>query len=322
MFCSTIIPTIGRPSLERAVRSVLDQEFTDADFEIIVVNDSGKPLADAAWQHSERVTVIQTNRHERSFARNTGAAVAKGKFLHFLDDDDWLLPGALQSFWNVARRTNAGWLYGSSQLVDRAGHQLIQLHHALNGNCFVQVMAGEWIPLQASLIEATTFFSIGGFNHRLTGPEDIDLYRRIALTRDISGTDSLVACIEMGTEGSTTNYNRSLVDSRWARESILNETGVFTRLRDSADSSYWHGRIVRTYVTSAVWNMKRRRVTTAASRTAFGVAGMILAGNHLLTHDFWSAILHSYESPTFLRGFQEAGLPVQRREYNKAGSNL
>jgi hypothetical protein len=42
------------------------------------------------------------------------------------------------------------------------------------------VMAGEWIPLQASLIEAKTFFTVGGFNPLITGPEDIDLLRRIA----------------------------------------------------------------------------------------------------------------------------------------------
>ena len=44
MFCSTIIPTIGRPSLSRAVCSVLDQEFSHDDFEVIVVSDSRKPL--------------------------------------------------------------------------------------------------------------------------------------------------------------------------------------------------------------------------------------------------------------------------------------
>jgi len=44
MFCSTIIPTIGRATLARAVQSVLEQDFTAADYEVIIVNDSGKPL--------------------------------------------------------------------------------------------------------------------------------------------------------------------------------------------------------------------------------------------------------------------------------------
>ena len=57
MFCATIIPTIGREKLTRAVESVLSQDLP-AEFEVIVVNDSGRPLAEADWQRDERVRVI------------------------------------------------------------------------------------------------------------------------------------------------------------------------------------------------------------------------------------------------------------------------
>ena len=50
MFCSTIIPTVNRPTLTRAVQSVLNQDYRQDDFEVIVVNDSGRPLSQAAWQ--------------------------------------------------------------------------------------------------------------------------------------------------------------------------------------------------------------------------------------------------------------------------------
>ena len=101
LFCSTIIPTVGRGTLNRAVESILSQEF-GRSFEVIVVNDSGRPLPPAGWQQAERVMVIDTFRRERSVARNVGAAVARGRDLHFLDDDDWLLPGALDVFWALA----------------------------------------------------------------------------------------------------------------------------------------------------------------------------------------------------------------------------
>ena len=39
MFISTIIPTIGRPTLSMAIQSVLDQGLALDEFEIIVVND-------------------------------------------------------------------------------------------------------------------------------------------------------------------------------------------------------------------------------------------------------------------------------------------
>jgi cellulose synthase/poly-beta-1,6-N-acetylglucosamine synthase-like glycosyltransferase len=79
MFCSVIIPTIGRTTLDRAILSVLNQDFSQDEFEVIVVNDSGNPLPDPKWQGSQNITMLNTNQRERSFARNSGAAYSKGK---------------------------------------------------------------------------------------------------------------------------------------------------------------------------------------------------------------------------------------------------
>lgn len=311
MFCSTIIPTIARPTLARAVKSVLTQTFSADEFEIIVVNDSGKPLPGADWQCEERVRVIDTNRRERSFARNSGAAIAKGRYLHFLDDDDWVYPDAFQNIWELAQVSQADWLYGSSQLVDRQDQPLIELHHGMNGNCFVQVMAGEWIPLQASFIKTEAFFACGGFTPLVHGPEDVDLVRRIALRGDIAGTRAIVACIGMGTECSSTDYNRSPQYSRWAREKILNEPGVFTRLRASACDSYWQGRLVRIYLTSVIWNLQYRKGFAAASRGVSGAVGFLLAGPHIFGAAFWRGLKSPYISWTFLRGFDAASQKLE-----------
>lgn len=305
MFCSTVIPTVGRHTLTRAVCSVLDQGFFHDDFEVIVVNDSGHSLPVMDWQNSPRVRVVDTNKRERSVARNTGAAMARGTYLHFLDDDDWMVPGALEILWNLSRTSDAAWLYGSSQLVNREDKPIIQLHHKFSGNCFIQVMAGEWIPLQASLIEANAFFESGGFNPHISGPEDIDLLRRIALKSDISGVATIVAYVVRGKQGTTTNYSSHPEQSRWAREKILDESGVFSRMLASANSDYWCGRIVRAYLTSAFWNLQRKIISISLSRTIFTVAGLAMAGSALFSTEFWRAVKSPYQNPTFARGFQE-----------------
>lgn len=306
MFCSTIIPTIGRASLPRAVSSVLDQSFTADAYEVIVVNDSGQPLPPAEWQQSSQVRLIETQRRERSVARNTGAAIARGCYLHFLDDDDWLLPGAIDAFWALSQSSQAEWLYGGTQLVDSNNTNLIKLDHDIHGNIFIQAMAGEWIPLQSSLIKASAFFAIGGFNPLLAGPEDIDLERRMALRYNFAATHSVVACVRMSPEDSTTKYEQHPTASRRARENILNEPDVFARMRASANSSYWQGRIVRAYLTSAVWNLQHRRMMTAVSRAMFGATGLALAARHSFAKDFWRAIIKSHQSETFRRGFEQA----------------
>ena len=163
MLCSTIIPTICRPSLSIAIQSVMDQGLEPGDFEIIIVNDSGKPLPRAGWQELDNIKIIDTNRRNRSVARNVGAAASQGKYLHFLDDDDWMMPGALDALLSVAETTNAAWVHGAFRMVDNSGEKVAEIFPDETGNCCLQMMAWEWLPIQASLISSSAFFEVDGF---------------------------------------------------------------------------------------------------------------------------------------------------------------
>jgi len=306
IICTTVIPTVGRSTLSRAVKSVLEQVSLIEEFEVIVINDSGKSLAEADWQKSERVQIINTNMQERSVARNTGATIAKGKYLHFLDDDDWLVSDAYRHLRELSQASNAKWLYGMTQLLDRQDRPLIQLRHNLHGNCFVQAMAGEWIPLQSSWIERKTFMRVGGFNPLLAGPEDIDILRRLLLKEEIAETPNLIARVVMAGEGSTTNYVQHPQASRWARESILDDTDSRARMDMSAASPFWKGRMLRIYLTSAVWNVQHRRYLTVVSRLFFSMVSFLFAGRSIFSKDFWMAARKPYASSTFEKGLQEA----------------
>lgn len=308
MFCSSIIPTVGRSSLQRAVESVLSQSLPPEEFEVIVVNDSGRPLQPAPWQQSPRVRVVTTMKRERCVARNTGAALARGDYLHFLDDDDWLAPGALAALRDLAgRNPEAGILYGATQLVDRQEQPVIQLFSGLVGNCSVQVMAGEWIPLQSSLIKTGTFFAAGGFNTLIPGPEDIDLLRRITLQSDVASSQVVISWVAMGQTNSTTDYVGHASKSRFGREQALNNSGTFSRLRAAAVAPQWQGRLVRIYATSAVWNAQHHKWLTALSRALAALAAIVLAGTALAKPEFWRSVRTRYDSETFRNGFEEAG---------------
>jgi glycosyltransferase involved in cell wall biosynthesis len=312
MFSSTIIPTVNRATLTRAVQSVLEQVPARDDFEVIVVNDSGRPLPKAEWQNSPRVRILSTNRQERSVARNTGAAVAEGRYLHFLDDDDWILPGALESFRRLAQDRAAVWLYGGYQLVDSAGKPVEERRPDEGGNCFVRFMTGEWLPLQASLIDAEAFSAVGGFAllpSLLGGDEDVHLSRLITLTGDVSGTPSLVASIRFGQDQSTTNYADLHRQSRLSREQVLRNRGAFARLRASAiarpaDSSYWHGRVSRIYFASAVWNLRRLKLLAAAGRGCLSLVALAAAGRHLVSFGFWRGAVHPHHRESGILHYQ------------------
>ena len=109
---SVIIPTYNRAALlPRAIRSVVNQTFTD--WEIIVVDDGSTDDTDSvvgpAFQpvndrlesrsHSEfgeqlgsKLVVIRQANAGSSAARNRAIDVARGRFIAFLDSDDEYLP--------------------------------------------------------------------------------------------------------------------------------------------------------------------------------------------------------------------------------------
>lgn len=294
MFCSTIIPTIGRLTLARAVTSVLDQQLSDDDFEVIVVNDSGQALPNQEWQNDKRVKVFDTPRRRQAVARNMAAAVAGGKYLHFLDDDDWMLPGAFDVFRSLAERApDAAWLYAGTRFVDRKGEQLFDLQRILQGNILSKVMAGIWIPLQTSMILADSFFAAGCFDSTIPVVEDFEFTRRVAVRGQFACSQKIAGCLAVGPEGSTSNHqlDRS-TDLMW-RERIFNTRGAYGRMIGSADSSYWHARVVRSYLSSTAWNVLRYKVLTAAGRALCAMRAFFASGASVLNSAYWRALWHT-----------------------------
>ena len=229
MFCSAIIPTIGRSTLSRSVYSVLNQEFGQDEFEIIVVNDTGQPLPEMEWQRSPRNRTIITQKRERSVARNAGAAIARGEYLYFLDDDDIMLPGAMQEFWELSRKTDAQWLFGSYQTVDNDGGLVAEFHPDIAGNISAWLAVGEAIPLQTSLFHIDAFYGGGEFDVYYTAAQDRDLERRISMCYQVANTQKLLSQIRVGQEKSSTNWSKVREFDRQSREKALINQMHFNR---------------------------------------------------------------------------------------------
>lgn len=289
MFCSFVIPTIGRASINKAINSILNQDFDEQIYEIIIVNDSGKMLPEKDWQSPISITKIDTNRRERNFARNSGAAVAKGHYLWFLDDDDWILPGALRAFWNLSQQQpQAAWLYGGLQIIGGKGEVIAELNSGLNGECFAQIVGGAWAPIQASIISAHVFYKMGGFNPQIIGTEDLDLSRRAAYEGEFASTPENVACLFRGESWNTsTNYQRATEDIQRSRNDVLFKPGAFSRMAGSAKTAYWYGRSVRVYLSTVHWNIRHRNFFTALSRLFYSILMVLRSNWNMLSSEFW-----------------------------------
>lgn len=85
--------------IESAIRSVVAQTFQQ--WELIVVNDGSSDrtleIAQAASAKDSRIrTVTQKNSGCPAGARNTGVSASRGRFLSFLDADDYYCPQRLE----------------------------------------------------------------------------------------------------------------------------------------------------------------------------------------------------------------------------------
>jgi len=104
---SVIIPVYNVEKYLRAcLDSVMAQTFTD--LEIICVNDGSTDesrdiLTEYAGKDS-RIRVIDRENGGLSEARNSGAAVATGKYIYFLDSDDWIEPDAMQKCFEISEK--------------------------------------------------------------------------------------------------------------------------------------------------------------------------------------------------------------------------
>jgi hypothetical protein len=292
VICSTIIPTVGRTTLARAIKSVLEQGLEPELHEIILVNDSGTPLLGMAdWLKLPRVTVITTNRCERSVARNVGAAIASGEYLHFLDDDDYLLPGALTALLRVAESSDACWIYGGVRCVNDEGEIIAEIRPEVTGNIFAHLVTGASLPLGVSLIRRETFFRLGGFDHDhlLISLEDRDLACRFALVADFDRTGELVACYRVEHRTSTTDWSKAPKANHVLREKALNVPGVLTRMLDSIGKDvHLRGRGCRAYLASAADNFRAGSYLRAVSRLLFCAR---LAGPYVLSPRLWRGML-------------------------------
>jgi len=113
---SVIIPVYKvEKYLERSINSCITQ--TLQDIEIIVVND-GSPdnsgtIINKKATEDKRIIAIHKENGGVTSARNAGLSVAKGKYIFFLDGDDYIEDNAIEKLVNIAEQNNADYVIGN-----------------------------------------------------------------------------------------------------------------------------------------------------------------------------------------------------------------
>lgn len=95
--------------VSRAIESILNQ--SEPDFEFIIVDngscDRSGDIADEYAARDRRIRVIHRKKGNIGAGRNTGLDAVRGRYIAFIDDDDWTETDFLEFLYNLANENDA-----------------------------------------------------------------------------------------------------------------------------------------------------------------------------------------------------------------------
>lgn len=188
MKISIVIPTYNRPTrlLQAALDSAAEQQFSERDYEVILVNDGGI-LSPFTWNGRCELTVLEPPHGGLSSAVNHGVHAARGECVFILPDDDLALPNKCRNLWD-ALPNNASVVYSLPMYVDAdgipSGKEPPQLReymatHPVIGWEHILADHGLWVSGTTIMYRRKVWEVAGGWDETLPLAEEYEFHLRL-----------------------------------------------------------------------------------------------------------------------------------------------
>ncbi|MBQ8681484.1 MAG: glycosyltransferase [Bacilli bacterium] len=118
---SIIIPVYNAVDyIERCINSVLAQSFSN--FELILINDGSTDnsleVINSYAAKDSRIKVFSQGNHGVAYTRNYGISLATGKYVMFIDNDDYIADDYVMKFYKEIEEGNYDVVVGGYERVD------------------------------------------------------------------------------------------------------------------------------------------------------------------------------------------------------------
>jgi glycosyltransferase involved in cell wall biosynthesis len=221
---SAIVPAYNAASfVAEAIDSALAQTHTD--LEVIVVDDqSTDDTPEILRSYGGRITVHRQANRGVSAARNTGAQLAHGDWIAFLDADDVWAADKIQKQLAIAEAPPADPKGRPAPLIysDRFNFGVLgelpwlqsEATPMFDGDVFAALMLrGNFITTSSVVMRRELFLSLGGFCERPRVCEDWDLWLRVAAAHPIALLREPAVGYRVGATGLSGDY-REMAEAR------------------------------------------------------------------------------------------------------------
>lgn len=189
---SIIVPTYNsEPYITQTIKSIQDQGL--GDIEILVVDDGSSDCTrEVVLSMGEPVRLLRQNNSGVCAARNKGLSAARGKYICFLDHDDFWLPHKLKSQLKIFEEfPEAGVVYssfilwhantdGCYPLPGTFDPGPVGVDHDFSGWVYHQLLIDCWVLTSTAMFRSDVFEHCGVFDVNLPYGEDWDLWLRIS----------------------------------------------------------------------------------------------------------------------------------------------
>lgn len=201
---SVIMPCYNAEKyLTQAIESVFSQTYSNV--ELIVIDDgSTDGSINILRTYGDRLTLLEQNHQGPYPARNRGLKASHGKYVAFLDADDYWAADCLAELHQALTSGHAELVYCGWQnvgIAGRRGNPYIPPDYEREGKVAAFLKSGAPWPIHAALTRRVVLDEVEGFSEAYGTSMDYDLWIRIGATREIKRVPKVLAFYRHHLEG-------------------------------------------------------------------------------------------------------------------------